>query len=148
MHVSRLIDDALATLNASSFTPDRMIALHDQVLPLVSRAELEVGIAQESEFLISDTPAQSLRVGHPGVGPVGGVPWDRATTIVMPIGRRHLIGLGRKAGFHDLDRAAVDYLNRIQIVGAEQTLAWHPDANLLSFAISTLDEIGRRQMSR
>lgn len=139
MHVAEMIDEGLAQLAASSFTPDRMVALYDQIRPLVSRSHLEIGIATEGDFLIGDTPAVSLRQGNPGVGPLGGVPWDRANTIVMPIGRRHMLALGRKPGYIDLDRAAVDYLNWVQIAAAEAKLAWHPDATLRAFVTSALD---------
>ena len=143
MHVGQLIDDALAKLDASSFTADRMDALYDRALPLVKRGEIVIGLARAPELIISDTPAQSLRHGHPGVGPLGGVPWDRAGTIVMPIGPRHVILLGTKAEYRDLDAEAVADLNAAQVVAADETLAWHPDADMRAFVLSMLDDIGR-----
>ncbi len=138
-HAAELIAEALVKLDASPFSPDRMVALYDQVRPLVQGSELEIGVATIGEFMISDTPAQSLGAGVPGVGPLGGVPWDRATTIVMPIGRRHVVGLGKQAGFVDLERTDVDYLNRVQVMAAEHELAWHPAADLMPFALGALD---------
>jgi hypothetical protein len=139
MVAAELIDEALTQLAASSFTPDRMVALFERAQPLVRGASLEIGVAQEGEFLIGDTPAVSLRAGYPGVGPLEGVPWDRATTIVMPIGRRHVIWLAREEGFVDVERLAVDYLNGVQVAAAERAVAWHPSAPLGPFVINVLD---------
>ena len=143
MEAERMLEDGFAKLGTTSFTPDRMVALYNQVLPLVSAAELEIGVARQGEFLVSDTPAVSQRAGHAGVGPLGGVPWDRASTITMPIGRTHTLALGRHAGFIDLDQSMVDQLNDSQIKGAANVVAWHPDADLEAFVRATLDRLGR-----
>ncbi len=142
MQAEKLLDDGLATLGTTSFTPDRMMVLYDRVRPLVLRGELEIGVAQRGEFLISDTPAVSQKAGHAGVGPLGGVPWDRASTITMPIGRTHTLALGRVAHFIDLDQQDVDQLNESQIKAAANVVAWHPDADLEAFVRSTLDRVG------
>ncbi len=143
MQAEKMLDDGLANLGTTSFTPDRMTALFDSVRPLVFSAELEIGIARQGEFLISDTPAVSQRAGHAGVGPLGGVPWDRASTITMPIGRAHTLALGRKAQFIDLGQQEVEQLNESQIRGAANAVAWHPDADLEAFVRATLDRLGR-----
>jgi hypothetical protein len=75
-----------------------MVELYAEATRRVAGAGIEVGIADEGEFLTSDAPAQSSRAGFAGVGPKGGVTWGGTTTIVLPIGRHHVLGVGRKTG--------------------------------------------------
>jgi hypothetical protein len=133
-----LLGTSTADVEASSFRADRMLDLYQQARHRLDGAGVEIGVAREGEFLISDAPAQSLKAGHRGVGPRGGVPWSTASTIVMPIGRRAFLGVGPQNAYFDIDRAQVDQMNRMQIASAYESVAWHPDADLLSFVRATL----------
>ena len=87
----RAIEEARGQVEDSGFHAERMLESYDEALKVVDGNGLQVGVAAEGEFLIGDAPAQTLREGHDGVGPLGGVPWSKATTIVMPIGRRQCV---------------------------------------------------------
>ena len=100
---------------------------------LVGTQPVEICVAQEGEFLIGDAPAQSLKSGHSGVGPFGGVPWTEATTFVLPLSRRYAVSLGEEAHYLDLDEGSVDLLNRIQVVSAQDHIMWHPSADFRQF---------------
>ena len=128
-----IVGRSVAAIEASSFRADRMLELYREARKRLARVGLEIGVADSGEFLISDAPAQTLRAGSPGVGFLRGVAWGNATTIIMPIGRRHLLAVGAQNAYLHLDRTAVDYLNRCQVQAAHEFVAWHPDADLRGF---------------
>jgi hypothetical protein len=125
----RAVEEARRQVEDSGFHAERMLASYDEALKVVDGKGLQVCVAAEGEFLIGDVPAQSLRKDHDGVGPLGGVPWSEATTIVMPIGRRHSVSLSRESEYLHLESAAVRYLNTVQVRAAHQSVAWHPEAD-------------------
>lgn len=83
----------------------------------------------KANSLIGDCPALSLSAERSGVGPLGGVPWDQATTVFMPLDRRHAMGLGRTNKYMTFDAEQVAQLNRAQVIGAQKVVLWHPDAD-------------------
>jgi hypothetical protein len=129
----------LSRIETTADLARRFLALYLVAKERVNKHPIEIGIAQEGEFLIGDAPAQSYRTGHPGVGPLGGVPWGRASTFMMPLGRRYVLGLGRAPAYLDLDRSAVNTLNRGQVLAAHRWVVWHPNANLREFVLDVLD---------
>jgi hypothetical protein len=95
---------------------------------------VEIAIADEGEFLISGFARAGARPDNDGVGPLDGISWRDAMTIVMPIGRHHTIAFGPANAELHLDGAAVAELNRRQVRAAHLHVVWHPDADLLAFA--------------
>jgi hypothetical protein len=135
---TEIYDESIANIEASAFSADSMLELYDDARRVVAAAGLEIGIAAEGEFLIGDAPAQTHPRGPGGIGPLRGTPWRGAGTISMPIGRRHVLALGRRDAYVSLDRAHVDELNRRQILTAHRFIAWHPDAALRAFVVAAL----------
>jgi hypothetical protein len=138
-YAARMVDDELSRIEATPDLADRFLAIYAVATKHVNGHPIEIGLAQEGEFLIGDAPAQSYRTGHPGVGPLGGVPWGKASTFMMPLGRRYVMGLGRAPAYLDLDRSMVDRLNAYQVVAAHKQVVWHPDADFRSFVSGALD---------
>jgi hypothetical protein len=137
-YAARLMDRELSRIEATSDLANRFLRLYQVAKARVNKHPIEIGIAQEGEFLIGDAPAQSYKRDHPGVGPLGGVPWGEANLFTMPLGRRYMIGLGRAPAYVDLDRSTVDVLNRHQVVAAHRQVVWHPDADFRDFVSGVL----------
>jgi hypothetical protein len=135
---AEIYDRSVAGMEGSSFRADRMVELFRQARSVVGRGGLEIGVAMEGEFLIGDAPAQTHPRGTGGIGVLGGTPWGKASTITMPIGRRHMLGLGPRDTYLDLDRGHVQELNRRQVMTAHRFVAWHPDADLLDHVLDAL----------
>ena len=101
----RRIEEVFAT---NGFVVERLVKNFAQTQSLIRQAKLEQVVASEGRFLIGDAPAQSLKAGHSGVGPMGGVPWAEATTVTIPLGPRHAIALGGTDGYIELDERQVE----------------------------------------
>lgn len=113
--------------------PDSFKDNYEKARGLMGNEPVEVCVAREGEFLIGDAPAQSLKSGHPGVGPFGGVPWTEATAFVLPLNRRNAVSLAQEAHYVDIDAEGVELLNRIQVVSAHDHIMWHPSADFREF---------------
>jgi len=129
----RVRERVVEMFHASGFLPQRMLANFDEARARVAGVPLQIVLAGPGEFLIGDSPAQSLNKDRAGVGPLGGVPWGDATTVTMPLGRRHAIALGRQSEYVCLDQRQVDIVNRFQLSAARCQVAWHPDASVRGF---------------
>jgi hypothetical protein len=111
--------------------PERFIENYPIALERVAEVPVEIAVAEEGEFLIGDAPAQTLNPGRVGI--VGGVPWDQATAVVMPLGRRHVMRLGKANHYIPVLQMGVDNLNRVQALSAIERVMWHPEADLADF---------------
>jgi hypothetical protein len=120
--------------------PERFTANFHEAKRRVENQPVEIVVASGSEFLIGDCPALSLSTERSGVGPLGGVPWDQATTVFMPLDRRHAMGLGKTNKYMTFDAAQVAQLNRAQVIGAQKVVLWHPDADFTEYVRKILDE--------
>jgi hypothetical protein len=109
---------------------DRVEANLGRVMELLSSAVVEVVYAAEGagEFLIADDPALALRKDRFGVGPLGGVPWQEADTIAMPLGPRHIIAAAQVATWHEFDTAKVRRCNEISLANAHQRVFYRPNS--------------------
>ena len=137
-YAARLMDRELSRIDATSDLANRFLRLYQVAKARVNKHPIEIGVAQEGEFLIGDAPAQSYKTDHPGVGPLGGVPWGEANGFTMPLGRRYMLGLGRAPAYVDLDRSDVEVFNRDQVVAAHRQVVWHPDADFRDFVSGVL----------
>ena len=82
------------------------------------------------EFLIGDSPTVPLKTGSLIGGPWGGVPLDEATTVVMPLGPKHMASLSKQGASLELDAEAVAYLNRVQVFNAFKEVCLRPGSGL------------------
>lgn len=97
---------------------------------------LEVLRPESGQFLIGDNPALTVRRDS--------TPWrcnmaiGDAHSIVLPIGPRHLLALGRQNVAGDIPRASVNQLNTVQVLAADRYVYMHPRSTRLeTFARET-----------
>lgn len=133
LEAETMIEEAIAGFLASGWAAARMGYWYDQAKKMTSGAHLEIWEARAGEYLIGDTPALSHRRGHPGAGPLDGVPWKGANTIWMPVGPHHAIALTDKSDTYAAPVDLVEFLNRQQVQAAQQAVAWHPAVDLTAF---------------
>ena len=73
---------------------------------------LEIGRADRGEFLIGDCPAVGVRREPSGFRL--GVAFGDADSVVVPIGPKTIVGLGKSDSVQTLPESFVDDLNRMQ----------------------------------
>lgn len=139
MAAESAIERIRTSLEAGAFILERMKENYPKAQEFVSRYSIEIDTPENGEFLIGDSPAASIRKGHPGVGPLQGVKWDEADTIILPIGRQHGIALAQKNRFLELPDEWVEFVNRVQVVGAIEYIMWHPDHDAHTFVHQILN---------
>jgi hypothetical protein len=93
---------------------ERVLLLYERALEFIRGRSLQIGIAGDGEFVICDSPA--VTYDHTS-GKVC-IPFEDASTIVMPVGPEFVVVVGGEAGFVDLDGKAVTWLNRLQVSAA------------------------------
>jgi hypothetical protein len=124
----------------SGFVGSRFLANFYEAKSRADGVSLQIGVSRGTGFLIGDAPAQSLKTGHRGVGPLGGVPWGEANTVFMPLGPHHVMSLNRTDEYVDMNEDNVRIVNRIQIVAAHQHVVWHPDADFADLVDEVRDQ--------
>ena len=113
----------------------------------LAHSGLEVITPLEGEFLIGDAPALSLRYTLPPGSVIFGVPLGDANTVILPLGPRHLIALGREDKTVKVPKGAVDRLNHLQIQTANQHVHYRPKSPLVNF-IQHICTSGKRTAAR
>jgi len=83
---------------------------------------LEIAVAKEGEFLIGDTPVLTMRKGYTSIGPLEGIPLGDADYIIMPLGRRHAVGVAKTNGYREVTQQDVEYNNLLQVRAARRRL--------------------------
>ena len=116
--------ELVAEFEKGEFLRERAFFNFDKAKTLAANAGLQIARPGEGEFVISDDPAQSLRGGHGGVGPLGGVPWGEADTIVLPLGPLHVLSLGAQHEWVELDEDGVRNINGAQIASAHERVIY------------------------
>jgi hypothetical protein len=108
-----------------------------------------VAEALGEEFLIADTPAVSFNPARPTVGLLGGVPYPEATTILLPLGPRHLACVARKPAWFHLEPRWVRSMNSVQVAqvinslevgGSSRCVFYRPGLNLADSVKEVLDQ--------
>ena len=128
-----LLEEAAREVQASAFTADSIMEAYTEARRVVDSKGVEIYEADDREFLIGDAPAQTIGDGLEHLGPLEGVPWSHARSILMPITRRHTIALGPENILMTVGREGVERLNAAQIRAAHGHVAWHPEAGLEAF---------------
>lgn len=129
-----LLEEARREVEASSFTADSIVEAYEGARRIVDGQGVEIYEAAEGEFLIGDAPAQTVGESLDELGPLEGIPWAQAQSIVMPVTRRHTIALGPENVLLTVAQDDVDRLNAAQIRAAHAHVAWHHEAGLEAFA--------------
>jgi hypothetical protein len=123
---------------------ESVVRNYEEVKTWLDDAPLEIAEPGEGvrEFLIGDSPAVALKAGWPGVGPLGGVTLSEATTMILPLGPRHLAAVGSAPQALLLDNAGVDIVNNAEVAHAIQGVYYRPGSGLGSFVTSVSDRGG------
>jgi hypothetical protein len=101
----------------------------------VARTEdwhVEVAVAQAGEFLIGDDPLQPIDHELGLIGFASGVSIGSADTLLMPLGPRHVAAIAKTHRTIELAASAVERLNRIQVVSAQEKVYYRPGADLMA----------------
>lgn len=114
-------DDFLATLF------DELYAKGQERL---ERFSLEVLEAAEDEFLMSDSPVSFWDRDTDRVGFSQGVSWTTASSVFMPLGPLHVVGLSRIPGWRTISARMVETINAVQIRGSIQEVYLRPGSGL------------------
>ncbi|MGW2255186.1 DUF4238 domain-containing protein [Kitasatospora sp. NPDC001660] len=102
----------------------------------LANASLHVVTAGAGEFLIGDSPAISVRNTRPGQR-VLNIALGDASTVLLPLGPRHLVTLSREDRAFIASREQVDELNRLQIQAAERYVHHRPGEAITRFIRQT-----------
>lgn len=124
---------------SGEFFAGRVLANVEKAKSKLVDYNLEICVTEEGEFLLGDNPAATLRGGHSGVGPLGGVPWEDADTLMLPLGPKHVLGVRSGApAWHSFSPDQANQLNRAQILGTVRHVFLKPDGELLPWIRSEL----------
>jgi hypothetical protein len=118
------------------FFSERVLDNYETALKLVRQQQVQIGVPETGEFLISDAPVVSWKAGHSGLGPLGGVPWNEADGVFLPLGPHHVAAMGSPSGWVTIPTSAVDRLNVDQIRHAFRHVCYIPES-LTAFVKTT-----------
>ncbi|MFD9535091.1 DUF4238 domain-containing protein [Streptomyces sp. NPDC060010] len=94
----------------------------------IGTAGLEINMPEAGEFLIGDTPAHTIRTD--GNNRVYGTAVGDATTMLIPLGPKHLLTLGRRHATTMLPDATRDFMNGLQVMAATRHVYYRPRSGL------------------
>ncbi|MFE9482838.1 DUF4238 domain-containing protein [Streptomyces spororaveus] len=106
----------------------RMEEMFHKVRDRIGTAGLEIYTPATGELLIGDTPAPTIRMDRNGQ--VYGTAIGDATTMVIPLGPKHLLTLGRHHTMDVLRDEGRDYMNGLQILAAARHVYYRPRSGL------------------
>lgn len=130
-----VMDRALELHDEDEFFAERVHENFEIMRRNLEEMRMDVGIPEEGEFIISDTPATTKQHGFDGVGPLQGVPWLEADAAVMPLSPwLQIAPADGEGGYSDIPPAGVHELNRLQVVGAGRHVYLRPGSGLLDEA--------------
>lgn len=93
----------------------------DEVRMRLEGYALDIGLPQEgTEFILTDSPVQTLNHQSKTVGILAGVTFDQADSIIMPVGPKALIAPGPDQHFTQMPATAVDSVNSALLVSAQR----------------------------
>jgi hypothetical protein len=139
-------DRAMEEIGEAAFFQERVMINYDELVALLDQASVQVVEAQDGagQFLISDDPAPSMKVGEIGLGPLGGIPYPEATTIGLPVTPSHVIALADSPSWEIADAGAVSFLNRVQLSIADRRVFYRPDSGLRDSAHRAIEARNKR----
>ncbi len=104
--------------------------MHDHARAWLRTQQLEILTSGSGEFLMGDVPALTVQRGVPRVGVLGGIALHDASSVFMPLGPRHVAGLGRVPQTAELSSAQVNEVNAAQLLGAMERVYMRPGSGL------------------
>ncbi len=106
----------------------RMEEMFHKVRNRIAASGLAIHSPESGELLIGDTPAQTVRFEHGK--PVFGMALGDATSMVIPLGPKHLLSLGREHTLGVLNEAGRESMNRLQVLSAVRYVYYRPGSRL------------------
>lgn len=107
----------------------------DQMREILDRHSLDIGVAANgAEFVLSDTPVQTLDHSTRTVGILSGIALDRADTIVMPVGPKNVVAPGKQSTFTEMRPPAVSSTNAAMVASARRFVYARPGSGQDSWA--------------
>lgn len=107
--------------------------MHDHARAWLRTQQLQILTPGSGEFLMGDVPALTVQRGVPRVGVLGGIALHDASSVFMPLGPRHVAGLGRVPQTAELSSAQVNEVNAAQLLGAMERVYMRPGSGLEDF---------------
>jgi hypothetical protein len=120
---------------------NQFVRQYERVADFLRGRSFDIIVASSGEFLLSDIPVALVRSNHPGVGTLGGVRVDGADQILMPLSRRHAVGISATDSYVEVPSAITEWLNHVQICSAQRRVMWHPDVDFHNFATATVNQV-------
>ncbi|MFE6631673.1 DUF4238 domain-containing protein [Streptomyces rochei] len=105
---------------------------YHKVQDMASTWGVEVLRPEDGQFLIGDNPAVTIRME--GSITTYGMAFGDAHSLILPIGPKHLLALGRENLTGTVPQAIVDRLNTVQVHAAQRYVYMHPKSGLQEFA--------------
>jgi Protein of unknown function (DUF4238) len=109
---------------------ERIHAQFAEVRERLDPLSVEVTKLREGEFILGDNPALTISRDLPGAGPLGGVPWSSADTVVLPLGPYLALSFAQVPRTIDGDLRYVEVVNAAQARGALRHLFFRPESAL------------------
>jgi hypothetical protein len=101
---------------------------------------LEIGVAEQGQFLIGDNPAVTHNRDSGAIGLLGGATLGASDELVMPLGPRYVVGGGGNNQYLQVPISGVAHINVLQMRAAFAKVYCQPGVGLDEWALSKRDE--------
>ncbi|MFK0238966.1 DUF4238 domain-containing protein [Streptomyces vinaceus] len=145
--LQHMVDDLLRPTD-ELFPNGALMRIHmeemfNKVRDRISAAGLQIHPPESGEFLIGDTPAQTIRFDHGH--PIWGVAIRDAASMIIPLGPKHLLSLGRESTLRVMSNDDREAMNRVQILSAVRYVYYRPQSGLERTVLGALKAHGAGQ---
>jgi hypothetical protein len=134
-HINDELREPLDPVVNGSWFVTRLRANFEAARQRFQREHLEIGEPPAvQQLLIGDAPVLSFyRHGTTGPLPSFRAPLNEAGMVLLPIGPRHIVGLGPAEKWIALDTNAVEEMNKFQVLATKDWVMYHPSSGLTTF---------------
>jgi hypothetical protein len=120
------------------FFLERMVENYDMAMDRLERQAVEMLAADgDAEFVLSDFVTLTANRDRAVGGPLKGVPWNQATTILMPLGPRYLASIGPAPVRDTLAATEVERINRFLVHSSWERVFYRPSLELAAWLVET-----------
>jgi hypothetical protein len=147
-YAERLIDQSEVVQDHESgkLFRENIEEMFHKVLQKASMWQVEIHTPESGQFLIGDNAGITIRQDENKTE--YGMAFNDATSMVLPIGPRHLVALGPHNKVNTLDAATVAALNTVQVLAARRYVYMHPSSNLQPFVAKVAQQRPTRSFTR